>query len=121
MEGSYRLDSRRILLTKLSNREIEIYLIVVNSADEMNEAIADKLCIVEKTLRYHLGNIYAKLGCRNRATLLNFHLELIKEELTNMGLCLNEFCNIIPIEHDENQLKPVNEREEGVNLPRGIQ
>lgn len=53
----------------LTEREYEIYKIVLNSPDTMKE-IANTLFITEMTLKAHLMNIYGKLGLRNRYDLL---------------------------------------------------
>lgn len=100
MEKGNKSNHRRILKERLTPREQEVYWTVVNNASLYNDDLARMLYIVEKTLRLHLGNIYVKLGCRDRATLLNFHLAMIKGELEKLDLRLDEFCNIIPVERN---------------------
>lgn len=46
--------------TKLTERELDVLRLLVQG--KSNPQIASELCITERTLRYHLGNIYAKLG-----------------------------------------------------------
>lgn len=48
----------------LSNREFEIFLAVCEG--KSNKVIADQFCVVEKTIKFHLTNIYRKLGCKSR-------------------------------------------------------
>jgi DNA-binding CsgD family transcriptional regulator len=58
------------LTARLSAKELPIALLVGNGATD--RAVADQLFISSKTVSYHLGNIYAKLGIRNRAQLAAF-------------------------------------------------
>jgi DNA-binding NarL/FixJ family response regulator len=51
-------------LLDLTEREIEILQLVL--ADRTNKAIAVELCISEKTVEFHLDNIYTKIGMRTR-------------------------------------------------------
>ena len=48
----------------LSKREREILLLVANGLS--NEAIAQKLWVSRQTVKFHLSNIYRKLGVANR-------------------------------------------------------
>lgn len=48
----------------LSPREQEVFAQLIQGKD--NQEIADHLCISERTVRFHLGNIYDKLGVRSR-------------------------------------------------------
>lgn len=58
---------RTILDEKLCNREREIVSYVVHGFP--NRAIADRLCISERTVSTHLVNIYEKLNVHSRAEL----------------------------------------------------
>jgi DNA-binding NarL/FixJ family response regulator len=51
-------------LSDLTTREIEILQLVL--AGQTNKAIAAKICITEKTVEFHLTNIYTKIGMRTR-------------------------------------------------------
>jgi DNA-binding NarL/FixJ family response regulator len=51
-------------LSNLTPREIEILQFVV--AGYTNKAIAAEIYISEKTVEFHLDNIYTKLGVRTR-------------------------------------------------------
>lgn len=51
-------------LSSLTPRELEILLLVV--AGYTNRAIAAKIYISEKTVEFHLDNIYRKIGARTR-------------------------------------------------------
>lgn len=51
-------------LSDLTTREIEILRLVL--AGQTNKAIAAKICITEKTVEFHLTNIYTKIGMRTR-------------------------------------------------------
>jgi DNA-binding NarL/FixJ family response regulator len=51
-------------LSSLTSRELEILQLVV--AGYTNKAIAAEISISEKTVEFHLDNIYTKLGVRTR-------------------------------------------------------
>ena len=51
-------------LSDLTPRELEILQLVL--AGHTNKAIAAEICISEKTVEFHLDNIYTKLGVRTR-------------------------------------------------------
>jgi DNA-binding NarL/FixJ family response regulator len=51
-------------LSRLTSRELEILQLVV--AGYTNKAIAAQIYISEKTVEFHLDNIYTKLGVRTR-------------------------------------------------------
>jgi DNA-binding NarL/FixJ family response regulator len=61
-----------LLLKGLSNREIEIAQLVAKGMT--NKQIADHLFIVEKTVKFHLTNIYKKMSVRSRAQLIVWSL-----------------------------------------------
>lgn len=52
----------------LSNREKEVAQEVTKG--ESNKAIAAKLFVTEKTVKFHLTNIYKKVGVKSRAQLI---------------------------------------------------
>jgi DNA-binding NarL/FixJ family response regulator len=51
-------------LADLTARELEILQLVI--AGKTNKAIANEMYISEKTVEFHLGNIYEKIGARTR-------------------------------------------------------
>lgn len=51
-------------LTNLTTREIEILQLVLEG--RTNRAIAAKMFISEKTVEFHLANVYEKIGIRTR-------------------------------------------------------
>ena len=51
-------------LSDLTTREIEILHLVL--AGQTNKAIAAQFCITEKTVEFHLANIYGKIGMHTR-------------------------------------------------------
>jgi len=51
-------------LSDLTSRELEILRLVI--AGLTNKAIANEIYISEKTVEFHLGHIYIKLGARSR-------------------------------------------------------
>ncbi|WNC74170.1 LuxR C-terminal-related transcriptional regulator [Thalassotalea psychrophila] len=52
------------LIEPLTQRELEIISLLVNG--ESNRSIADNLFVSEGTIKWHLGNIYGKLGVKKR-------------------------------------------------------
>jgi DNA-binding NarL/FixJ family response regulator len=53
-----------ITLSDLTTRELEILQLVL--AGHTNKAIASEMNISEKTVEFHLDNIYTKIGVRTR-------------------------------------------------------
>ena len=51
-------------LSDLTPREMEILQLIL--AGRTNKAIAAEICITEKTVEFHLTNIYTKIGMRTR-------------------------------------------------------
>ena len=51
-------------LSDLTSREVEILRLVL--AGYTNKGIAAETCISEKTVEFHLDNIYTKIGARTR-------------------------------------------------------
>ena len=51
-------------LSDLTNRELEILQLIL--AGYTNKAIAAEICISEKTVEFHLDNLYTKIGMRTR-------------------------------------------------------
>jgi DNA-binding NarL/FixJ family response regulator len=51
-------------LSDLTPREVEILRLIL--AGHTNRAIASKIFISEKTVEFHLDNIYKKIGVRTR-------------------------------------------------------
>jgi len=51
-------------LLDLTSREIEIFQLVLTG--RTNKAIAAEFFIAEKTVEFHLCNIYTKIGARTR-------------------------------------------------------
>jgi DNA-binding NarL/FixJ family response regulator len=59
----------------LSNREAEVSHLVAKGLS--NKEVASKLFITEKTVKFHLSNIYPKLGIKSRAQLIVVSLPLL--------------------------------------------
>ena len=51
-------------LSILTSRELEILQLIL--VGYTNKAIAAEICISEKTVEFHLDNIYTKIGARTR-------------------------------------------------------
>ena len=60
---------RDYFLTKnLSKSEIEVVILVLQGL--INKQVAEKLCVAEKTIKFHLGNAYKKLKIYRRSELI---------------------------------------------------
>ncbi|MFK8138193.1 MAG: LuxR C-terminal-related transcriptional regulator [Bdellovibrionales bacterium] len=60
---------RDVLTQKgLSNREAEVAELVVKGLS--NKEVANQLFVTEKTVKFHLTNIYKKMGVKSRAQLI---------------------------------------------------
>ena len=70
-EQAKRIDGLA-LAERLTEREHEVMLLLVNG--RTNKEIAEELVIVERTVKYHVGNILAKTGARSRTELANLIL-----------------------------------------------
>jgi len=72
--------AERIPCSELSPRELEILKLIANG--ETNKDIAAKLAISEGTVRVHASNVFAKLGCSDRAqaVAVAFHRGIIAIE-----------------------------------------
>ena len=62
----------RVMLFKhgLSDREIEVASLV--SRGLTNKEVAKQIEVTEKTVKYHLTNVYKKMGLRGRMELMRF-------------------------------------------------
>lgn len=73
---------REFLLQKgLSNREVEVAELV--SKGMANKEVADRLFVTEKTVKFHLTNIYKKMAIKSRSQLIVWclpHLRMQEEE-----------------------------------------
>lgn len=56
--------AERISRPKLSDREREVLQLV--SEGKTNQNIADELCITQSTVKFHVNNIFGKLGVSDR-------------------------------------------------------
>jgi DNA-binding CsgD family transcriptional regulator len=64
LRDSGRLSDVSGVRSDLSRRESKILIMLAEGA--ANKAIASTLGLSEATVKFHLGNVYRKLGCRNR-------------------------------------------------------
>lgn len=80
---------RDVLIQKgLSNREAEVAELV--SKGLSNKEVANQLFVTEKTVKFHLTNIYKKMSVKSRA-------QLIVWCLPHVGFVENEIRNEAPI------------------------
>ena len=75
---------RDVLIQKgLSNREAEVAELV--SKGLSNKEVANQLFVTEKTVKFHLTNIYKKMNVKSRAQLIVWclpHLGFVENEAT---------------------------------------
>ncbi len=73
---------RDVLIQKgLSNREAEVAELVSNGLS--NKEVANQLFVTEKTVKFHLTNIYKKMNVKSRAQLIVWclpHLGFVENE-----------------------------------------
>src|SRR3954463_11579734 len=76
---------RDVLIQKgLSNREAEVAELV--SKGLSNKEVANQLFVTEKTVKFHLTNIYKKMNVKSRAQLIVWclpHLGFVESEARN--------------------------------------
>ena len=64
----------------LSNREVEVAKVV--ALGKSNKEVASRLFVTEKTIKFHLTNIYKKLKIKSRAQLIVWcapHLQFVED------------------------------------------
>lgn len=69
----------------LSNREVEVAIMI--SKGVTNKEAADQLFVTEKTVKFHLTNIYKKMGVRSRAQLIVWcmpYMTFVEEPAVNL-------------------------------------
>lgn len=70
---------REVFINKgLSSREAEVAALV--STGKPNKEVALQLFVTEKTVKFHLTNIYKKLGVKSRSQLIVWSLGHLKFE-----------------------------------------
>lgn len=76
---------RDVLIQKgLSNREAEVAELV--SRGLSNKEVANQLFVTEKTVKFHLTNIYKKMNVKSRAQLIVWclpHVGFVENEIRN--------------------------------------
>lgn len=95
---------RDVLIQKgLSNREAEVAELV--SKGLSNKEVANQLFVTEKTVKFHLTNIYKKMSVKSRAQLIVWclpHLGFVENEATQpvrpeMAAGASQAINTIPV------------------------
>jgi len=66
--GAPRASGHVPAVDRLSEREREVLVLISHGAS--NHEIADRLYVSERTVKGHVGNIFAKLGARDRAAAI---------------------------------------------------
>ena len=67
----------------LSNREAEVAELVTKGLS--NREVANQLFVTEKTVKFHLTNIYKKMSVKSRAQLIVWclpHMEFVEREVS---------------------------------------
>lgn len=60
------------LVSTLTEREKEVFDLLVTGAK--NQDMADELCVALQTIKYHMANIFQKLGVKNRGEAIAYGL-----------------------------------------------
>ena len=108
-EGHKKFLREYFFKKNLSKSEVEVVILVLQGL--INREVANKLCVAEKTIKFHLGNAYKKLNISRRSQLI-------------WTLPLADFVGISDKSEFSKNLGPssVDERkpDEGEVIPRGI-
>jgi DNA-binding CsgD family transcriptional regulator len=98
-EGARML--RDVLIQKgLSNRESEVAELVTKGMS--NKEVANQLFVTEKTVKFHLTNIYKKMNVKSRAQLIVWclpHIGFVEKEeapAANAGAAAAQVTGTIP-------------------------
>lgn len=78
----------------LSNREAEVAALIATGLS--NKEAADRLFVTEKTVKFHLTNIYKKMAIRSRAQLIVWclpHMRFVEDASAQGNL-----ANVAPIQ-----------------------
>ena len=78
----------------LSNREAEVAELVTKGLS--NKEVANQLFVTEKTVKFHLTNIYKKMNVKSRAQLIVWclpHIGFIEKEERQAGAEANQAQN----------------------------
>lgn len=83
----------------LSRAENDVAYLLVRTSSQ-NQEIADKLFVSEKTVKFHITNIYKKLGIKNRHELIlkftKYDFENLNKPGENMDIQLPSIHNKTP-------------------------
>lgn len=71
------------LCEKLTSRELEVALVVAEGRS--NREIAAQLFISQKTVEYHLGNVFGKLGVNSRTQLALALIRALSHQLPRLA------------------------------------
>ena len=66
-EDSKKFLRKDLLKKNLSKREIEVVMLVLEGST--NREVAHNLCVAEKTVKFHLTNVYKKLNISRRSQI----------------------------------------------------
>ncbi len=72
--------TKQLVEKQLSRREIQVVDQVIKGVS--NREVANALFVTEKTIKFHLTNIYKKLNIRNRNALIVLMYDLQNPEKT---------------------------------------
>ena len=87
----------------LSKRESEVVILVVQGLT--NKQVADKLCVAEKTVKFHLTNVYKRMNISRRSEII-------------WSLPLTEFMDKAKNKNSENR-QTASKSEEDHTIPAG--
>lgn len=109
------------ILTKnmnLTNREAEVAVLV--STGLSNKEIANSLFVTEKTIKFHLQNIYKKMNVKSRAQLIVWclpHMEFFEptkeEEVEEVNVTYDDLMAMVDQELTSQDLIAALERKTG--------
>ena len=89
----------------LSRSETEVVILVLQGL--INKEVANRLCVAEKTIKFHLGNSYKKLNISRRSQLI-------------WTLPLADFVGVAGKSSSSQKLSQPSSKEENDRIPSGI-
>ncbi len=102
----------------LSNREFEVFTLVCGGIS--NKAVADAIYITEKTVKFHLTNIYKKLGCKSRTEMTaRFYQKNLPQDLLAKISALEQKTNGF-VNTASTPPAPIETAPNSTGLPRGF-
>ena len=98
----------------LSKRETEVVVLVLQGLT--NKQVADKLCVAEKTVKFHLTNIYKRMNISRRSQIVwTLPLGDFVEKFKDKSIATSSVSEAPPSEANNE----IHIEEEAISIPTG--